>query len=338
MDKQYLYILSHTTSPDNILKVGKTKGDPHIRAKALSKTVRGEHVVEWYIEVPDSKAAEKLAHLHLKKYHDEKEFFNIDLEEAVDILQKVTTEVFDLRDPFCFLGPRLREIARQGALKKPLVESLAQRARLLLLEQEAEKEAQQLLSDFQDDEDTDEIAGLTTLDRLDLFVDEVCERWHEKNKVSGVTTQKEAKDENEQYVMKLLSEKQGFNTVLLMHNDVPISTFGIKWCGYFWHLIMIQAKTPIKKSIQTHNTNDYEKIREFGRFVKEEYLSSDLYKDYIDKPIVFSVGFAYVKNHRPNINRCTLLDTEFINWYWSKLPKDKTGRIKTLVEETHSLR
>lgn len=341
METQYLYILSHSTSPANIIKVGETKEDPHIRAKYLSKTVRGNHIVEWYMEVPDSKAAERLAHLLLENYreHKRKEYFTLEVEPAVAILKLRLIDHFKLEDAYCFEGPRLREIARRNATRKPdnVNPALKQKARLIVREQELEQEDRTVRSELANNPTADEILRLSGLDRLEQFVEEVYQRWSQSPSGLDGLTAKEIGDQGEQYMMKRLSQ-QGYDVVLTPYNRTPVDVFGLKWRGYFWHLALIQVKTAITDPVHQPTVKDYPAMREFGRFVKEQFLRSSLYQNYTDKPIAFSVGVASVRNHRPAVNRCTLVGAEFINWYWSNLPREKTNRIKALVEQTHALK
>jgi len=190
---------------------------------------------------------------------------------------------------------------------------------------------------FQEEQPSN-LSVLGSLDRLEQFVNEVYERWSQKQTgLNGLTT-KEIGDDGEQYVMKMMREKQGFNVVPSPYSRMPVDAFGIKWRGHFWHFIMIQIKTSTTKVFHGLTGEEYVKIREFDRFIKDEYLNSELYINYRDRPVVFSVGLAKVRNYRPTVNRCTLADTEFINWYWSNLSREKTNRIKILVEEAHSLK
>jgi hypothetical protein len=176
------------------------------------------------------------------------------------------------------------------------------------------------------------------LDRLEKFVHDVHAKWQKTHRGLGGLFSKVVGDEGEAYILKILSNKHGFDAVLTPASQTPVDVFGIKWRGYFYHIVMVQVKTSTEKSVYKLNSKELTAITDFGRFVKEEYLNSPLYESFNQKPIVFSVGLANVKNHRPNQPRCTLVEADFINWYWSKLPKDKVTRIKELVDETHVLR
>ncbi|MCU0470389.1 MAG: hypothetical protein MUF58_17500 [Arcicella sp.] len=51
------------------------------------------------MEVPDSKVAEIMAHFKLKEYHSKKEYFNISVIQAVNILEKFLPSFFEIEKP-----------------------------------------------------------------------------------------------------------------------------------------------------------------------------------------------------------------------------------------------
>ena len=87
-NKQYLYILSNSERPE-LIKIGRTDKHPVLRAEQLSRQtgVLGQYVAEWYIEVPDSVIAEKLAHYQMKEYHYQKEFFKTSVSVAIEKIE-----------------------------------------------------------------------------------------------------------------------------------------------------------------------------------------------------------------------------------------------------------
>lgn len=100
MEKQYVYIFSISDKPD-LIKVGKTSKNPHIRANDLSKNTAatGKFSVEWFMEVPDAELAESVAHFKLKKYHFNKEYFSLKSFRAQYILEKFLIPLFELEQP-----------------------------------------------------------------------------------------------------------------------------------------------------------------------------------------------------------------------------------------------
>jgi hypothetical protein len=100
MEMQYIYIFSISDKPD-LIKVGKSSKNPHIRANDLSRNTAatGKFNVEWFMEVPDAELAEKVAHFKLKEYHFNKEYFTKKPFHAYRILEKFLIPLFELEQP-----------------------------------------------------------------------------------------------------------------------------------------------------------------------------------------------------------------------------------------------
>jgi hypothetical protein len=118
MEKQYVYIFSISDKPD-LIKVGKSSKNPHIRANDLSKNTAatGRFSVEWFMEVPDAELAENIAHFKLKEYHFNKEYFSIKSHKAHFILEKFLIPLFELEQPIIEYSESLKdEIIRKENL------------------------------------------------------------------------------------------------------------------------------------------------------------------------------------------------------------------------------
>lgn len=91
----YVYILSN---PDlkGILKVGRTSDLPETRAKSLSRSsaIPRPYVKEWSKEVANIALAEMMLHYTLHEYSVSKEFFNIPLEDAINICNEALENLF----------------------------------------------------------------------------------------------------------------------------------------------------------------------------------------------------------------------------------------------------
>ena len=96
-NKQYLYILRNSERPE-LIKIGRTDKHPVLRAEQLSRQtgVLGQYVAEWYIEVPDSVIAEKLAHYQMKEYHYQKEFFKTNISTAIEKIEATLLPFFKI--------------------------------------------------------------------------------------------------------------------------------------------------------------------------------------------------------------------------------------------------
>jgi hypothetical protein len=86
---QWIYILSNPTIPDT-LKIGYTNLSPELRAKQISSStgVVVPFKVEWAFRCFDGNLMENEVHTALKEYRisNQREFFQVDLEEAKNII------------------------------------------------------------------------------------------------------------------------------------------------------------------------------------------------------------------------------------------------------------
>ena len=121
MEKQYVYILGNTKNPE-IIKVGETNRHPETRATELSKLTGtiGKYFVEWFIEVPDSKIAEKVAHFKLKEYHydESKELYEVSAFNAYKILENFIIPLFELNPPMIHYSESLKNEIKIENLKE----------------------------------------------------------------------------------------------------------------------------------------------------------------------------------------------------------------------------
>jgi hypothetical protein len=89
---QWVYILSNISIP-NALKIGYTNLTPEIRAKQLSSStgVVTPFKVEWAFKCFDGNLLENEIHEVLKEYriNNQREFFQVDLEEAKSVITLV---------------------------------------------------------------------------------------------------------------------------------------------------------------------------------------------------------------------------------------------------------
>jgi hypothetical protein len=89
---QWIYILSNPTIP-NALKIGYTNLSPELRAKQISSStgVVVPFKVEWAFRCFDGSLMENEVHTALKEYRisNQREFFQVDLEEAKNIIKLI---------------------------------------------------------------------------------------------------------------------------------------------------------------------------------------------------------------------------------------------------------
>ncbi|MBF0345961.1 MAG: GIY-YIG nuclease family protein [Nitrospirae bacterium] len=90
----YVYVVSNKKMP-GLLKVGRTDRLPTERAKELATTgVSGKYDVEYFAFFQNMERAEHRAHKALRKYHDDKKFFKVDVNTAISVIEGMEGERF----------------------------------------------------------------------------------------------------------------------------------------------------------------------------------------------------------------------------------------------------
>ncbi len=94
--KGFVYILSNEEYEERI-KIGKSKKNPIIRADQLTRNTGaiGTFKLEWAKEVPSMDIAETFLHFTFRKFHNQKEFFIIDIEKAKAIAETALNTFFE---------------------------------------------------------------------------------------------------------------------------------------------------------------------------------------------------------------------------------------------------
>lgn len=96
-NKGFIYIFSNSEY-SGLLKIGKTKKNPILRADQLSKHTGaiGSFNLEWHREVSEMDIAEIFIHFTFRKFHFQKEFFKIDIEKAKTVADFALSSLFEL--------------------------------------------------------------------------------------------------------------------------------------------------------------------------------------------------------------------------------------------------
>ena len=96
----WIYILSNPSIP-NHLKIGYTHNTPDIRASQLSKAtgVAQDFIVEWSFNCHNGQKLEKEIHNALNDYrvNNNREFFNISISEAIDLITQLGIKYTNLQ-------------------------------------------------------------------------------------------------------------------------------------------------------------------------------------------------------------------------------------------------
>ncbi len=93
----HVYILTNAAFRARCVKIGKTTRDPETRANELSNHtgIPVAFNVAYSIETSDCHTLEKIVHAHLakKRINQRREFFEIEVNEAIAVLEKLAKEV-----------------------------------------------------------------------------------------------------------------------------------------------------------------------------------------------------------------------------------------------------
>ena len=86
MKKGFVYIMSISDRP-GIIKIGRTEKHPEHRAVQLSNQTAstGEFKLEWCKKVDNHEFVESFLHYVFREFNVKKEYFNIDLELALEL-------------------------------------------------------------------------------------------------------------------------------------------------------------------------------------------------------------------------------------------------------------
>ena len=94
--KGWVYIITNKAMPD-LLKVGFSTKDPELRADELHTTgIPHRYVVEYDVLVHEPYTVEQKAHMLLKSYHENKEWFKCDIPTAIIAIRQAANNTIIL--------------------------------------------------------------------------------------------------------------------------------------------------------------------------------------------------------------------------------------------------
>ena len=100
--KGFLYVMSNPMHP-SLLKIGQTSKDPNIRRSDLNSSgVPEEFIIEYYAFVEDYVQLELEVHTELNevRYKENREFFEISVQEAVNSIRSVAGDRIEFEKVF----------------------------------------------------------------------------------------------------------------------------------------------------------------------------------------------------------------------------------------------
>ena len=99
--KGFLYIMSNPAYK-SLLKIGQTGKDPEERRRELTTGIPDEFVIEYYAFVEDYLKLELEIHqkLNNSRYRQDREFFEISVQEAINTIRKTAGERIEFEKDF----------------------------------------------------------------------------------------------------------------------------------------------------------------------------------------------------------------------------------------------
>lgn len=136
------------------------------------------------------------------------------------------------------------------------------------------------------------------------FVNEIVSKWRNIDKEGlGYVSNREIGDSAENYIIKKV-EKLSPNYIAMksIGSQTPSDIFCVARRNGYWHIMLIQVKcSRKKKNIYKLNNSEINLFSDFAKFVKKHLRESEYMKQYKDKSIVISIGYAGV--HRNEFSK-----------------------------------
>lgn len=176
---------------------------------------------------------------------------------------------------------------------------------------------------------------------FEKFVNHIASEWRKKHKTilesGGLTgiSNKEAGIKSELFLLKKIKKiLPRYITIQSKGSFTPADIYAVGFRKNYWHIMLIQVKSA-KKGYSIHKLNQFEvnELKELARLINKELKTSELIKDYRDKAIVISIGYAGIQDDR---NKYAIKDCYPFAFYKHKTTDIFNESIKTSLTETHS--
>lgn len=177
------------------------------------------------------------------------------------------------------------------------------------------------------------------------FVNEIVVKWR-KEKTSllesyglGGLVNRQYGDRAELFVKKKIGNlSTKYKAVITTGSQTPADIFAVGRRFGYWHIMLIQVKSSdIKKNIYELNEDEIKVFTVFVKFVKQEFKNFKHFENYIDKPIIFSTGYAGVQRIEGKILQHRLIKTKAFKMFKINTSKLDINKVKNDILITHKL-
>ncbi|MEC4004839.1 hypothetical protein OX283_009250 [Flavobacterium sp. SUN052] len=182
---------------------------------------------------------------------------------------------------------------------------------------------------------------------FDAFVEHIVTKWRaekhfllEKGGQLGMPSNREAGDLSEQYVVSRIGKlPTKYATYFSKGSQTPSDIYSVGRRNGYWHIMLIQVKSSRNKNA-IHKLDEVEikGLEVLAKFIKSEIESGLILKDYKDKEIIITTGYAGVySNHTLNPSRHYLMDTKYYKMFRMNSGNLDLSSVKNSVIVTHEL-
>ncbi len=115
--KGWIYVFSNRSMP-GLIKIGYTDRDPAIRVGEQHSGLPFPHDLEYEILVDNAYNLEQKIHKKLRQYNESKEWFKIDIDEAVSIIKEIAQDRIHLENFYKADRVKAEELLKEREVKR----------------------------------------------------------------------------------------------------------------------------------------------------------------------------------------------------------------------------
>jgi hypothetical protein len=176
---------------------------------------------------------------------------------------------------------------------------------------------------------------------FEKFVNHIASEWRKKQKTilesGGLTgiSNKEAGLKTELFLLKRMNQiLPTYKTVKSKGSFTPADIYAVGYRKNYWHIMLIQVKSAEKGyAIHKLNQSEVSELKELAKLINKEIKTSELTKDYQEKAIVITIGYAGIQDDK---NDYIVKDCYPFTLYKHKTAKIYNESIKIKIIEIHS--
>lgn len=156
--------------------------------------------------------------------------------------------------------------------------------------------------------------------------------------LSGPLSNRETGDLAEQAVLRRL-DKINYEAYITPGSKSPADIFAVKRRQGYWHIMLIQVKSSGRvDTIKKLNAAKIDELNKLAKFVKDRIKSIPLMKDYADKSVLISTGYAGIHSSETKSGLRNLIkETILYSVYRSNFSNHDIRTAKGKAEVAHYL-